>query len=151
MELQDEIVIPASRDVVYAALNDPDVLRDCIPGCEELIKHSDTELEAKVVLKVGPVKAKFGGNVTLDPSQAPHGFSLTGEGSGGAAGFAKGGADVVLEEQDDGQTLLKYEAKAEIGGKLAQLGSRLVQSTSKKLAAKFFKAFAERVGETETA
>jgi carbon monoxide dehydrogenase subunit G len=149
MELQDEIIIPAPRDVVYAALNDPEVLKDCIPGCEELIKHSDTELEAKVVLKIGPVKARFGGKVTLNPENPPERFSLSGEGSGGAAGFAKGGAEVVLEEQG-AETLLKYTAKAEIGGKLAQLGSRLVQSTAKKLAAKFFTAFAERVGSAET-
>lgn len=149
MELQDEITIPAPRDVVYAALNDPEVLKDCIPGCEELIKHSDTELEAKVVLKIGPVKARFGGKVTLNPENPPERFSLSGEGSGGAAGFARGGAEVVLEERG-AETLLKYTAKAEIGGKLAQLGSRLVQSTAKKLAAKFFTAFAERVGSSET-
>ncbi|WP_212525905.1 carbon monoxide dehydrogenase subunit G [Actibacterium sp. MT2.3-13A] len=150
MELQDEITIHAPRDVVYAALNDPEILKECIPGCEELIKHSDTELEAKVVLKIGPVKARFGGNVTLNPENPPERFSLTGEGSGGAAGFAKGGAEVVLEDHG-AETVLKYTARAEIGGKLAQLGSRLVQSTAKKLAAKFFTAFAERVGDTETA
>lgn len=150
MELKDEILIPAPRDVVYAALNDPEVLKTCIPGCEELIKHSDTDLEAKVVLKIGPVKAKFGGTVVLDQSGAPGAFSLTGEGSGGAAGFAKGGADVELEDRGS-ETLLKYTAKAEIGGKLAQLGSRLIQGTAKKLAGKFFKSFAETVGEIETA
>ena len=98
----------------------------------------------KVVLKVGPVKAKFGGNVELDTSGAPQQFSLSGQGNGGAAGHAKGGADVTLEEAD-GKTVLKYTAKAEISGKLAQLGSRLIQSTAKKLAAKFFKKFAEVV------
>ena len=142
MELNDEIAIAAPKERVYAALNDPEILKVCIPGCEELIKHSDTELEAKVVLKVGPVKAKFSGNVTLDPTGAPENFSLTGKGNGGAAGFAKGGADVVLIDQGDG-TLLKYTAKAEIGGKLAQLGSRLIVGTAKKLAAKFFSKFAE--------
>ena len=148
MELGEKIVIPAPRDEVYAALNDPDILRVCIPGCQELVKRSDTELDAKVVLKVGPVKATFAGKVTLDPTDAPERFSLTGEGSGGAAGFAKGGADVVLEDRGP-ETLLKYEARADIGGKLAQLGSRLVQSTAKKLAADFFAAFAERVGQVE--
>ncbi|MFD0978402.1 CoxG family protein [Tropicimonas aquimaris] len=138
MELQEEILIPAPRDKVYAALNDTEVLKACIPGCEELIRHSDTELEAKVVLKIGPVKARFGGNVVLDQSQAPAAFSLTGEGTGGAAGFAKGGADVTLEDRGE-ETLLTYTAKAEVGGKIAQLGSRLVLSTSKKLAGKFFK------------
>ena len=146
MELQDEIRIPADRDKVYAALNDPEILKQCIPGCEELIKHSDTELEAKVVLRIGPVKATFGGNVTLDPSNAPDGFSLSGEGSGGVAGFAKGGADVELIAEGD-ETLLKYSAKADIGGKLAQLGSRLVTSTSRKLAAKFFESFKEAVSD----
>ena len=144
MDLNDEIFIEAPQDVVYAGLNDPDILKKCIPGCEELIKHSDTELEAKVVLRVGPVKAKFGGNVVLDPSNAPGGFSLSGEGNGGLAGFAKGGADVELEEQDGG-TLLRYTAKVEIGGKLAQLGSRLVTSTANKLSKKFFEQFKEAV------
>ena len=149
MELKDEIVINAPQTVVYAALNDPEILKECIPGCEELIKTSDTELEAMVVLKIGPVKAKFNGNVTLSPDAPPERFSLTGQGNGGAAGFAKGGAVVVLEDHPDG-TLLKYNAMAEIGGKLAQLGSRLIQGTAKKLAAKFFKSFAERVGTEET-
>ena len=129
MELSDEITINAAKDQVYAALNDPEVLKQCIPGCEELIKHSDTELEAKVVLKVGPVKARFSGNVVLDQSGAPDAFSLTGQGNGGAAGHAKGGADVTLSVDGD-TTILRYDAKAEIGGKLAQLGSRLIQSTA---------------------
>ncbi|MEM1235774.1 MAG: carbon monoxide dehydrogenase subunit G [Pseudomonadota bacterium] len=150
MELSDEITINAPKDVVYAALNDPEILEKCIPGCEELIKHSDTELEAKVLLKVGPVKARFGGNVTLDTTGAPDEFSLSGQGNGGTAGHAKGGADVTLESDGD-QTILRYEAKAEIGGKLAQLGSRLIQSTSKKLAAKFFKSFAEIMEEAKVA
>ncbi|MBT8411860.1 MAG: carbon monoxide dehydrogenase subunit G [Octadecabacter sp.] len=149
MELKDEIIINAPRDVVYAALNDEDVLKDCIPGCEELEKLSDTELKAKVVLKIGPVKAKFAGDVQLSPDSPPERFSLTGQGNGGVAGFAKGGAVVELEEHPDG-TLLRYDAKAEIGGKLAQLGSRLIESTAKKLAAKFFTSFAERVGGDET-
>ena len=146
MELKDEIVINAKKERVFEALNDPEILQKCIPGCEELIKHSDTELEAKVVLKVGPVKARFGGNVTLDQTGAPDKFSLSGQGNGGAAGHAKGGADVTLTEDGD-QTILHYEAKAEIGGKLAQLGSRLIQSTAKKLAGKFFKTFADVVNE----
>ncbi len=144
MELKDEIRIAAPRDQVYAALNDPEILQKCIPGCEELIKHSDTELEAKVTLKIGPVKARFSGNVVLDPTQAPDSFSLQGEGNGGVAGFAKGGADVELAEDGD-ETVLTYQAKAAIGGKLAQLGSRLVTGTSKKLAAKFFASFAKEL------
>jgi carbon monoxide dehydrogenase subunit G len=142
MELADEIIINAPKDQVYAALNDPKVLKQCIPGCEELIQHSDTELEAKVVLKVGPVKARFGGEVTLDKSGAPDAFSLSGQGNGGAAGHAKGGADVTLTADGD-TTILKYVAKAQIGGKIAQLGSRLIQSTAKKLAGSFFTSFAK--------
>ena len=142
MELADEIIINAPKDQVYAALNDPEVLKQCIPGCEELIQHSDTELEAKVVLKVGPVKARFGGEVTLDKSGAPDAFSLSGQGNGGAAGHAKGGADVTLTADGD-TTILKYVAKAQIGGKIAQLGSRLIQSTAKRLAGKFFTSFAK--------
>lgn len=144
MELSEEIIIDAPKDQVYAALNDPEVLKKCIPGCEELIQHSDTELEAKVVLKIGPVKAKFSGDVQLDKSGAPDAFSLTGQGNGGPAGHAKGGADVTLTADGD-KTILRYDAKADIGGKLAQLGSRLIQSTAKKLAAKFFKSFADEV------
>ena len=144
MELHDEIVINAPRDAVSAALNDPEILKECSPGCEELTKHSDTDLEALVVLKIGPVKAKFKGKVTLNPDNPPEHFSLTGEGNGGAAGFAKGGADVTLEEHEDG-TLLRYDANADIGGKLAQVGSRLVQGTAKKLSDKFFASFAEKV------
>ncbi|MCB1478012.1 MAG: carbon monoxide dehydrogenase subunit G [Tepidamorphaceae bacterium] len=144
MEMQDEIRIEAPRTRVYEALNDPEILKASIPGCEELTKTSDTELEAKVVLKIGPVKAKFGGSVTLDKSQAPGHFSLSGEGNGGVAGFAKGGADVELEEDGDA-TILRYTAKADVGGKIAQLGNRLISSTSKKLAGKFFENFKNEV------
>ncbi|MAW45249.1 MAG: carbon monoxide dehydrogenase [Gammaproteobacteria bacterium TMED243] len=140
MELQDEITIPVSRDKVYEALNDVAVLKACIPGCEELEWEGENDLVAKVTLKVGPVKAKFGGRVTLDPSKAPDAFSLSGEGDGGIAGFAKGGADVELVE-DGQQTILRYTAKAEIGGKLAQLGGRLITSTAKKLSKMFFEKF----------
>ncbi|MEM1352658.1 MAG: carbon monoxide dehydrogenase subunit G [Pseudomonadota bacterium] len=146
MELADEIKIDAPKEKVYAALNDPEVLKRCIPGCEDLIKHSDTELEAKVVLKVGPVKARFSGNVTLNTEGAPDAFSLSGQGNGGAAGHAKGGADVTLSEDGEG-TILKYTAQADVGGKLAQLGSRLIQGTAKKLAAKFFNSFADVMNE----
>ena len=149
MELHDEISIPAPREKVYAALNDADILKQCIPGCEELVKNNDTDLEAKVVLKIGPVKARFAGKVTLDPSEAPDAFKLTGEGNGGVAGFAKGGADVQLEEEGD-NTVLRYTAKAEIGGKLAQLGSRLVMSTARKLSKTFFQNF-EKVMTEEAA
>jgi len=144
MEMNDEIRIEAPRARVYEALNDPDILKECIPGCEELIKHSDTDLEAKVTLKIGPVKAKFGGKVTLDQSNAPGRFSLTGEGSGGVAGFAKGKADVELAEDGDA-TILSYAAKADVGGKIAQLGSRLINSTANRLAGQFFEKFRQEV------
>lgn len=146
MELSDEIIINAPKDVVYKALNDPEILRRCIPGCEELIQHSPNDLEAKVVLRIGPVKASFGGVVTLDTAGAPDAFSLMGEGKGGAAGFAKGGADVTLTEVEGG-TRLAYAAKAEVGGKIAQLGSRLIMGTARKLSAAFFEKFAEEVAE----
>ena len=146
MELKDEVRIEAPRDKVYEALNDPEILKKSIPGCEELNKVSDNEMEAKVTLKIGPVKAKFTGNVILDSSEAPEHFSLKGEGKGGVAGFAKGGADVKLIEDGDA-TILQYDAKADIGGKIAQLGSRLVTSTSKKLANNFFNNFAKIVSD----
>jgi len=149
LELADEITIPAPRAQVYDALNDIAILKACIPGCEALERESETELVAKVTLKVGPVKARFSGRVTLDPSQAPDAFSLFGEGDGGIAGFAKGGADVELV--DDGETtILRYKAKAETGGKLAQLGGRLITSTAKKLSKAFFEKFEKIMrGETE--
>ena len=149
MELQDEITIPAPRDEVYRALNDVAVLKACIPGCEELERDGEHDLVAKVTLKIGPVKARFGGRVALDPSNAPDAFSLSGEGDGGVAGFAKGGADVELVE-DGEQTILRYTARAETGGKIAQLGSRLITSTAKKLSKMFFETF-EKVmrGEVE--
>ena len=140
MELTDEITIPASRDDVYKALNDVAVLKACIPGCEELVREGENDLVAKVTLKVGPVKARFGGRVTLDSSKAPDVFSLSGEGDGGIAGFAKGGAEVELIEDGDA-TILRYTAKAETGGKLAQLGGRLITSTAKKLSKMFFEKF----------
>ncbi|MDC3311153.1 carbon monoxide dehydrogenase subunit G [Alphaproteobacteria bacterium] len=140
MELSDEIIIPGKRDDVFAKLIDPEILKDCIPGCEELILTAENEYSAKVLLKIGPIKAKFSGSVVLDTSNAPSGLTLTGAGEGGIAGFAKGGAEVELIDEGD-TTLLKYEAKAEIGGKIAQLGSRLITSTSRKLAKAFFDSF----------
>ena len=142
MELSDEIRINAPKQVVYDALNNPEVLKQCIPGCQELIQHSPTELEAVVGLKIGALKANFKGEVTLDTSKAPDGFSLVGEGKGGSMGFAKGGADVTLEEDGDG-TILRYTAKADVGGKMAQLGARLIMGTAKKLSADFFKKFSK--------
>ena len=140
MELADEITIPAPLEKVYEGLNDIAILKACIPGCEALNWTNENELEAKVTLKIGPVKAKFSGKVTLDTTKAPTGFSLAGAGDGGLAGFAKGGADVELIADGD-TTLLKYVAKAETGGKIAQLGGRLITSTARKLSKIFFTKF----------
>jgi uncharacterized protein len=143
MDLTGDYRIPAPREAVWTALNDPEVLKVCIPNCEELIKNSDTEFVAKVVAKIGPVKASFGGKVTLSDIDAPNGYTISGEGQGGAAGFAKGGAKVRLESVDSGAaTILHYAADAQIGGKLAQIGSRLVEGSARKLADEFFAAFA---------
>jgi uncharacterized protein len=136
--------IEAPRDVVWTALNDVEVLRQSIPGCQSIEKISDTEMNAKVILKVGPVKATFTGKVTLSDLDPPNGYTITGEGQGGAAGFAKGSATVRLVESP-GSTDLNYEVKAQIGGKLAQLGSRLIDATAKKLAGEFFEKFGEAV------
>ncbi len=136
--------IEASRAVVWAALNDVDILKQCIPGCESIEKTSDTEMNAKVTLRIGPVKASFLGKVTLSNLDPPNGYIITGKGSGGAAGFAKGGAKVRLTE-DGTATILSYEVNAEIGGKLAQLGGRLIDGTAKKLATEFFEKFGQVV------
>jgi carbon monoxide dehydrogenase subunit G len=144
LNITGEQTIKADIQTVWKALNDVDVLKQCIPGCESLEQKSDKEMSAVVVLKVGPVKAKFSGEVTLSNINAPQSYTITGEGKGGIAGFAKGGAEVKLEETADG-TLLNYEAKADVGGKIAQLGSRLIDSTSKKLAAQFFDKFGKIV------
>ncbi|HEV8388265.1 MAG TPA: carbon monoxide dehydrogenase subunit G [Dongiaceae bacterium] len=145
MDLTGEYRIPAPRETVWAALNNPEILKACIPGCEELNKTSDTEFVARVVAKIGPVKAGFGGKVALSDLDPPNGYTITGEGQGGAAGFAKGGAKVWLEAVDGGAaTVLHYSADAQIGGKLAQIGSRLVEGTARKLADEFFAAFANQ-------
>lgn len=144
MNLEGEETIGAPIAKVWEALNDPDILRQCIPGCESLEKKSDTELAATVSLKVGPIKARFNGEVQLVNLDPPHSYTIQGEGKGGIAGFAKGGADVKLVE-DGAETVLTYDVKAQVGGKLAQLGSRLIDSTSKKLAGQFFTKFNEVV------
>ena len=148
MELTGQQTISASRETVYAALNDPEILKQCIPGCEELNKTSETQMDATVSLKIGPVKARFKGAVELSNLNPPEGYTTTGEGKGGAAGFARGGADVKLTEQD-GMTVLDYDVKADVGGKLAQLGGRLIDSTAKKLSGEFFQKFGEIVGQDE--
>ena len=145
MLIEGEERIEAPVDQVWQALNDPEVLRACIPGCESLEKTSDTELEAVVTLKIGPIKARFNGTVELKNLKPPHSYTIQGEGKGGVAGFAKGGADVTLSKDGPDATILRYEAKADVGGKIAQLGSRLITSTSKKLAGQFFSSFNEKV------
>lgn len=137
MEMSGEYLIEAPIQTVWDAINNPEILQASIPGCEELTKDSDTEMSAKVALKIGPVKARFAGAVTLQNLNEPNGLDIVGEGKGGVAGFAKGGATVQLAEEG-GNTRLTYEANAQVGGKIAQLGSRLIKSTASKLADKFF-------------
>jgi carbon monoxide dehydrogenase subunit G len=143
IEGEERIAAPVAT--VWAALNDPAVLKDCIPGCQTLEKTSDTDLAATVVLKIGPIKATFAGSVRLSNLDPPQAYTISGEGKGGVAGFAKGGADVRLAEDGSEATLLTYAAKADVGGKIAQLGSRLITSTSKKLAGEFFSNLNKRV------
>ncbi|WEX77774.1 carbon monoxide dehydrogenase subunit G [Sinorhizobium numidicum] len=140
MDMTGEERIAARRDAVWQCLNDPEILRRCIPGCQLLEMISPTELTAVVKVKIGPVSATFNGNVILSNLNPPASYRISGEGKGGVAGFAKGGADVTLSEEGD-ETVLRYDVKAEVGGKLAQLGSRLIDSTSRKLAQQFFSDF----------
>jgi carbon monoxide dehydrogenase subunit G len=145
MDIKGEYKIAAPREKVFAALNDPEVLKACIPGCESLEKQSDTDMTAKVKLRIGPVSASFSGKVTLSDIDPPNGYKISGEGQGGVAGFAKGGAVVKLVEEG-GETVLSYEVDAQVGGKIAQVGARLITGTAKKLADQFFGKFAESVG-----
>ena len=144
MTMSGEVQLPATRDAVWARLNDAETLKACIPGCEELTMLSPTEFEAVAINKIGPVKAKFKGKVTLSDLDPPNGYKISGQGDGGVAGFAKGGAEVKLTDKDGG-TLLSYNVEAQIGGKLAQLGQRLVNGAAKKLADDFFVKFADAV------
>jgi carbon monoxide dehydrogenase subunit G len=145
MKMNGEEVIAAARETVWKALNDPQVLKQCIPGCESITKHSDTKFEARVIAKVGPVKAGFTGVVNLTDLKPPSSYRISGEGKGGLAGFARGGADVKLEDTDGG-TKLSYDVDAQVGGKLAMLGSRLIDSTARSMATQFFVKFASVVG-----
>jgi carbon monoxide dehydrogenase subunit G len=144
MTMSGEVQLPASRETVWAKLNDPEVLKTCVPGCEQLDKISDTEFQAIASIKVGPVKARWKGKVRLSDLDPPNGYKISGEGEGGVAGFAKGGATVALSEKDGG-TLLSYNVEAQIGGKLAQLGQRLINGAAKKLADEFFANFGKAV------
>ena len=145
MEMNGEERIAAPREAVWTALNDPEILKHCIPGCQSLEMTGDNEMSATVKLTVGPVSATFKGSVVLENIKPPESYTITGEGKGGIAGFAKGGANVALRE-DGAETVLAYDVKAQVSGKLAQLGSRLIDSTSKKLAGQFFAKFGEVVG-----
>ena len=140
MKMTGEVELAARRDTVWAKLNDPEVLKACIPGCEQLDKNSDNEFQAIATIKVGPVKARWKGKVRLSDLDPPNSYRISGEGEGGVAGFAKGGAKVSLADKDGG-TLLSYDVEAHIGGKLAQLGQRLINSAAKKTADDFFQKF----------
>ena len=150
MKMNGEIRIPTDRETVWRALNDPEVLKDCLPGCQEIEKTSETEMTATLVIKVGPVKATFTGGVTLSDLDPPNGYTISGQGQGGAAGFASGEAKVRLVA-DGGETVVHYDVDAKVGGKLAQIGSRLIDSTAKKLSKQFFDSLAEKLGGGEEA
>ncbi len=147
MTMHGEYQLTAPPQTVWEKLNDAETLKACIPGCEQLDKTSDTEFQAVAVVKIGPVKAKFKGRVTLSDLDPPNGYKISGQGDGGVAGFAKGGATVKLAPNGDG-TVLTYDVEAQIGGKLAQLGQRLINGAAKKVADEFFENFAKAVNQT---
>lgn len=145
MTMTGEVTLRASRSKVWAMLNDPAVLKVCIPGCQSLEKTSDSSFSAVAKIKVGPVGASFKGNVQLSDVDAPNGYTISGEGEGGVAGFAKGGAKVHLVDAPEG-TILRYDVTANVGGRIAQMGSRLIDGVAKKMADQFFTSFAAAVG-----
>ena len=151
MTMTGEVMLPADRGTVWAALNDAEILKRSIPGCQELAKTSDTEFTATAKVAVGPVKATFKGKVNLTDIDPPNGYRISGEGQGGVAGFAKGGANVRLDDGDNGGTRLSYDVEAHIGGKLAQLGGRLINGVAKKYADEFFTNFAKALAPGEGA
>jgi len=140
MTMTGEVQLPAERAKVWDKLNDPEILKQCVPGCEQLDRIGDNEFQAVATVKVGPVKARWKGKIKLSDFDPPTSYRITGEGEGGVAGFAKGGATVSLADKDGG-TLLSYNVEAQIGGKLAQLGQRLINSAAKKTADDFFERF----------
>ncbi len=144
MTMKGSVVLPADKVTVWAKLNDPDVLKDCIPGCQLLQRTGETSFTAAATMKIGPVTATFKGKVGLSNIDPPNGYRIAGEGEGGIAGFAKGGADVSLSDVPEG-TLLSYEVQANVGGKIAQLGSRLIDGVAKKTADTFFTNLAAAV------
>ena len=145
MTMNGEVTLPADRETVWAKLNDAETLKICIPGCQSLEKNGDTGFSAIAKIKVGPVSATFKGNVELTELDPPNGYRISGQGEGGVAGFAKGGARVRLSDAPDGGTVLAYDVEANIGGKLAQLGGRLIDGVAKKMADQFFASFAKAV------
>ena len=149
MTMQGEVALPADRSTVWDALNDSEILKACIPGCQELVKMSDTEFQAVAKIAVGPVKATFRGGVNLTDLDPPNGYTISGEGQGGIAGWAKGGAKVRLEDAEGG-TRLVYDVEAQIGGKIAQLGGRLINGVAKKYADDFFSNFAKLLSPAQT-
>jgi uncharacterized protein len=146
MKMSGEEIIAAPLENVWAALNDPDLLKQCIPGCESITKKSDTEFSARVVMKIGPIKAGFSGNVELKDLNPPHSYRIEGKGEGGLAGFATGGANIRLEAVPEG-TKMSYDVDAQVGGKMAMLGSRLIDGTAQSLAGQFFDKFAKLAAE----
>src|SRR5216110_3262930 len=146
MEMTGEQLVPAPQRAVWDALNDPEMLKACVPGCESIDKTGDNEYQVLMVARVGPVSAKFKGKLTLSDIKPPNSYSLAFEGQGGPAGFAKGGANVRLESVEGDKTRLGYDVKASVGGKLAQIGSRLVDAAAKKVADDFFRNFNAKVG-----
>jgi len=145
MEMSGEQLISAPQNAVWEALNDPEMLKACVPGCESIERTGENEFQVLMVARVGPVSAKFKGKLTLSDIKPPNSYSLAFEGQGGPAGFAKGGAHVRLEPAGD-KTRLAYDVKASVGGKLAQIGSRLVDAAAKKVADDFFRNFNQKVG-----
>jgi carbon monoxide dehydrogenase subunit G len=145
MDMTGERRIAAPREKVWQALNDPEVLKASIPGCDSMTKLSDTELQAAASVKIGPIAAKFAGKVQLSDLDPPKSYTISGEGQGGVAGFAKGGAKVALDEEGSAVTLLRYTVQAQVGGKIAQLGARLIDATAKQMADAFFDRFSDQV------
>ncbi|RFB78969.1 CoxG family protein [Methylovirgula sp. 4M-Z18] len=145
MTMTGEVTLPADRPTIWKALNDPEILKACIPGCQSLERTSDNGFAAIAKLKIGPVSATFKGNVELTDLDPPNGYKINGEGQGGIAGFAKGGAAVKLSDAAEGGTVLSYNVEANVGGKIAQLGARLIDGTAKKLADQFFTNFSAAV------
>lgn len=145
MTMNGSVTLPADKQKVWEALNDPEVLKASIPGCQELTRNGDNGFAAVAKVKIGPVSATFKGNVALSDIDPPNGYTISGEGQGGIAGFAKGGAKVALTDAEGGGTVLNYDVEANVGGKIAQLGGRLINGVAKKYADEFFTNFAKQL------